>query len=365
MKAGFSLVEMTVAMALVLAITGAVFALMDPAHGVFRTQPEAVDMQQRVRVAVDAIARDLIMAGAGGGKYFASVMPLRRGSLSPDSPGSFFDDRISILYVPASAPETTVNVTTDAGSAVYVGPQAGCPAAAPLCGFAANALVAIFDETGTYDTFRIIGVQNEPPALLRVGGALSKSYAVGATVAQIVSSTFWLRTDAGAGTSELMNYDGRLTDLPVVDAVTGLVFESYGDPAPPVLRRPLSDEAGPWTSYGPRPPEVGVDDPATPAHGPGENCIFTVFEGATVVRSEIPDLGSASSSLVRLDEGRLSDGPWCPDPSAPNRFDADLLRVRRVRVTLRVRSSRSFLRMPLPDRQITFDVTPRNLSLPQ
>jgi prepilin-type N-terminal cleavage/methylation domain-containing protein len=350
---GFSLVEMVIALAIVLVVTGALFAVMNPAYGAFHSQPEAIDMQQRLRVSVDAISRDLMMAGAGTRKYFPSVLPLRRGPLAADSPAAYFDDRISVLYVPVDAPETTLSTSTDAGNIVYVLSSSG---------FAPNALAAVFDESGAYDTFRINAVQDTPPALIRAGGNFSKTYATGATVVGVASATYWRRVDAIAGTSELMKYDGQLTDLPISDDVVGLTFEYFGDPSPPVLRRPLSEPLGPWTTYGPKPPEMGIDDPATPVYGAGENCTFTVINGATVVRPEMASLGSAS--LVRLDERQLTDGPWCPDPSEPGRFDADLLRIRRVRVTLRVRASRTFIH-PLPDREIGFDVTPRNLSLPQ
>lgn len=349
MRAGFSLIEMTIAVAIVLVVTAAVFALVDPAQGAFHVQLEAIDMQQRLRVAVDAIKRDIIMAGAGTGKYFAAVLPGRRGQLSPDSPGAFHDDRISVLYVPAGALETTVRAATDATTAVYVNPQAGCPARDPLCGMAPNVMVVIFDETGAYDTFRVAAIQNDPPALIRAGGALSKSYAASATVAPIVSATYWLRQDAAAGTAELMKYDGYRSDLPLADRIVGLSFEYYGDPLPPER---------------PKAPDIDEDDDATPTYGSGENCIFSVMEGARVVRPELSILAGAPYSLVRLDDRRLTDGPWCPDPSMPNRFDADLLRVRRIRVTLRVRASHTFLYARLPDQKITFDVTARNLSLP-
>ena len=353
MKAGFSLVEMTIALAIMLVVTGAIFAVMNPAYGAFHSQPEAIDMHQRLRVAVDAISRDLTMAGAGTGKYFASVLPFRRGALSPDSPARYFDDRISILYVPAGAAETMLSAPTDGGNIVNV---------AATGGFAPNALVAIFNEAGLYDTFRVEALQDVPPALVHTRGALSKTYGVGATVVQVVSATYWMREDTRAGTSELMKYDGRQTDLPIADDVVGLAFEHYGDPSPPMVRKPLSEPVGPWTSYGPKPPEVDVDDPATPVYGRGENCTFAAIDGSTVVRPEMLNLGSAS--LVRLDKRQLTDGPWCPDPSNPDRFDADLLRIRRVRVKLRVRASRRFIH-PLRDHDITFDVTPRNLSLPQ
>lgn len=61
---GFSLVEMVVAMALALAVTTAALSLLNPNQMVFHVQPEALDMQQRIRVAADALIRDLTMASA-------------------------------------------------------------------------------------------------------------------------------------------------------------------------------------------------------------------------------------------------------------------------------------------------------------
>ena len=353
MKAGFSLVEMVCAMAITVSVVAATFALMDPSHGIFAAVPEAIDVQQRLRVSSDAITRDLIMAGAGQGKYFASILPWRRGSLRPDPAGAFFNDRISVLWVGADSARTSVRVMTGDDPIVPVNPVAGCPSTNPVCRFVPDMSVIVFDETGASDTFRVARVETDPPALVFAGPRLSKGYAPGAVVAQVDAATYWLRVDPSARTSELMKYDGRETDLPIADDVSGLRFEYYGDPSPPVLRRLLSDVSGPWTSYGPKPPEPAIDDVATPSYAAGESCTFTTFAGVTIPRPEMA-LSGPPASLVRLDEAALTDGPWCPDPAARNRFDADLLRVRRIRVTLKVR-----------ERAIAFDVTPRNWSLPQ
>jgi Tfp pilus assembly protein PilW len=64
-RAGFSIVEMMVATMIMMTITGAVFALMNPAQGTFQAQPEVSDMQQRMRVGVDVLTKDLMMTGAG------------------------------------------------------------------------------------------------------------------------------------------------------------------------------------------------------------------------------------------------------------------------------------------------------------
>jgi hypothetical protein len=57
-----SLAETLVAMVLTVVVTGAALSLANPNHLAFQAQPEAMDMQQRVRVAADALMRDLVMA---------------------------------------------------------------------------------------------------------------------------------------------------------------------------------------------------------------------------------------------------------------------------------------------------------------
>jgi hypothetical protein len=61
--------------------------------------------------------------------------------------------------------------------------------------------------------------------------------------------------------------------------------------------------------------------------------------------SRLPALGSGAA-LVPLAAELLTDGPWCPDAASPNRWDADLLRVRRVDVVIRVEAALDALRGP-------------------
>jgi hypothetical protein len=87
---------------------------------------------------------------------------------------------------------------------------------------------------------------------------------------------------------------------------------------------------------------------------------------------------ATDGSLVELDAVVLSDGPFCG--TGPNEFDADLLRVRKVRVSLRLQTASAVLRGAdtnlfmkpgparggqrfIPDYRSTFEVTPRNLNL--
>lgn len=381
---GFTVVEALVSVSIMMAVTGAVFALMNPAQGVFQAQPEASDMQQRLRVGVDALYRDLLMAGSGtldaaGSLSFASVAPLRRGARRADQPGSFFNDRISILYAPSTRPPAKVGADMDsAGADVRVDLQPGCPVGDPVCGFRAGTMAVLFDETGAYDTFRVTGVVGGPGVVQHAGQTLSKAYRAGASLAEVEMVTYWLRSDEAAGTFELMQYDGEGTDLPIADHVVALDFAYYGDPVPPVLVDPEGESGGPRSSYGPAPPAPDVDNPDD-AWGAGENCLFARQPGGQGVSSRLEALGAAGAALVPLSRERLTDGPWCTDWTSPGRYDADLLRVRRIRITLRVETGVAALRGTgplfaragtsrggerfLPDQEVTFDVAPRNLNL--
>ena len=78
-----------------------------------------------------------------------------------------------------------------------------------------------------------------------------------------------------------------------------------------------------------------------------------------VVGLEFNYFGADGAQLV---PDMLQGGPWFPDDEDPQRFDMDLLKIRRIRVRLRVRPAPVALRRLLPEREIRFDVAPRNLN---
>ncbi len=228
-QAGFTIIEMMIATAMMMAVMGAIFTVTNPAQGAFQAQGEVADMQQRLRAAVDVLGADLRMADA--------VRPYRVGGARDDSAAGVYyrPDTISVFY---PSPQDT------------------------------SALAA---------------------------------------------RTYYLK-GAASNTFELMQYDGRQADLPVVDHVARLAFEYFGDPE-------------------------------------------------------------------RLDPSVLTDGPWREDGSH-RRFDADLLRVRHVRVHLGVESAIASLRGPagalfahggsstaperlVPDQEIELHITMRNTGDPR
>jgi len=396
-EAGFSLVEMLVSTAVMVVVTAAIFDLLNPSHGAYRTQPEVSDMQQRLRVGIDALERDLMMAGAGTytgsaqgalANFFAPIVPYSVGTLvnegSPDAPSP---TAITIMYVPPTPAQTTLSSPMPNESAeLKVNEQPGCPedTSESLCGFAEGMRVLIFDERGAYDVFTITQVQDAALHLQHRDDKFTTEYATNAYITAVESHTYYLNAEE----RRLYHYDGYQSNLPVVDNVVGLRFDYFGEPMPPALRKPVTETVGPWTTYGPKPPLVGQDHDSDD-YAAGENCVFALNVGTHVPRLADWLGGAPPGTLVPIPYNQLNDGPWCPGmtnskgAALPNRFDADLLRVRKVRVTLRVQVGHESLRGTnpegqtiftnpgtsrggaawVPDQEIRFEITPRNMNL--
>jgi prepilin-type N-terminal cleavage/methylation domain-containing protein len=380
---GFSLIEMIIAMGITAAVVGTLFAIVQPAQGAFDTRLEVADMQQRLRVAVDALSRDLAMAGAGayaGGRAgplirsFAPVLPFRQGPSRDEAPGPFRTDAITIISVPATAAQTTLAADlAPASLTLLAAPGPACAAGTNLCGFAPGMTVAVFDDTGNVDTFTIAAVFDGPAQLTlaaRPADSSGTTYARGSTVVEARLHTYYLKVDAAAQTSQLMHSDGSGADVPVVDHLVGIAFDYAGEPRPPAL------SAAGTSSYGPAPPAPGTRTSGYPA---GENCVFQIDE---TTGQHVPRLAplSASATLTPLSAAQLTDGPWCPDEASGNRWDADLLRVRTIGITLRVEAALSALRGPAgtlfanagtarnanrwaPDLEMRIQVSPRNMNV--
>jgi hypothetical protein len=395
-QAGFSIVEMLISVTVMLTVTAAVFSLVNPTQGTFQAQPEVSDLQQRLRVGTDALGKDMVMAGGGSysganpmalSNFLAPVMPFRWGLIGEDPPATFKTDTITLQYVPPTNAQTSIGEDMPQPSAeLKVSGDPGCPMDPgtnqddPLCGFEEEMNVLIYDDTGTYDRFTITNVQEDA----QQGGHLqhnqdnfSKSYSKGSKIVRIDSHTYYLRTDLAAQTYQLMHYDGtRNPDVPVVDNVVSLQFQYYGDPQPPIMKKVLTDPTGPWTTYGPKPSAA-----ASGGWAAGENCVFA-NDGSPIPAPKLPVLGAggATTGLVELTAATLTDGPFCPNNVSARRYDADLLRVRKIMVTIRVQSASDVLRGPagalfryggtatqpnrwVPDQEYRFEVSPRNLNL--
>jgi hypothetical protein len=149
-----------------------------------------------------------------------------------------------------------------------------------------------------------------------------------------------------AATNQLRQYDTDNTDVPLMDDVVDMTLEYFGAISPPIFPKPPVGQA---------------------------NCLY---DSAGQRLAGMAHLSASDDGLAPLPIDMFNDGPWCGSGALV--YDADLLRIRRVRVTLRLQvsspglratgerfanagTSRSAVRS-VPDVIVSFDVSPRNLA---
>jgi hypothetical protein len=285
----------------------------------------------------------------------------------------FRADAVTIAYVPSTSSQTILRGSMTEVTSVEIDSESGCPVNDPPCGFKPGTSAIVYDGTGAFDAFSVTNADESGTLTLQPmqQGSLARTYAAGTKIVEVVRHTYFL---AGAS-QQLMRHEGLAAVVAVLDNVVGLDFEYYADPAPPEFLNPGRDQS---VSYGPAPPAPDVTLNPWP---PGENCMWRVSSGMQVPR--LVALGAGGHGLVRLTPSQLTDGPWCPDDVSTNRYDADLFRVRRVGVRIRLQTGNALLRASLasgrgalfanpgtamnaarmvPDQSIQFDVSPRNMN---
>jgi hypothetical protein len=265
------------------------------------------------------------------------------GLRDADDPAIARSDAITIMFVPQTLSQTTLRVPAASGATdLHVDAMPNCPTASSLCGFSAGDSLVVFDQEGHFDFFTVLLTQ---PDSFRVrswqSAHPSYAYAAGAAVAAAEWHTYYF----DRANRQLRHFDGYLTDTPVVDDVVGITFQYFGDPQAPRMPKPPLGTA---------------------------NCLYDAAGGR--IGGDPPPLPGAP--LAALPLGLFTDGPWCGD--GENKFDADILRIRSVRATLRLQVANDMLRgtspafavagrslsaaRSLPDYTVRFDVAPRNLS---
>jgi hypothetical protein len=328
-EGGFSLVEVLAAMFLTLVVVGAAIGLANPHTLAARVQPDSVDAQQRLRTVVDVLSEELYDVGAGVdtgtlagplGRFLPPVIPRLMGLNRSDPPGLVRQDAMTLLRVPAAGAQSAL-------SAPLVMPTArllalpGCPATLPACGLTPGDGLVVFDDQGHFDVFSVISALGLDADLRHRGLQAAYGYAAGSQAAEAELRSYYF----DAAQRQLRFSDGDATDQPVVDGLVRVAFEYFGSPAPPRLPKPAAGVA---------------------------NCLY---DAAGVPDPTLITLPAGSDGLATLTLAMLGDGPWCG--AGDTRFDRDLLRIRRVRVTAAAATS-----VPGRPVSITFDIAPRNLA---
>lgn len=376
---GFTLVELLITTLLTLIILAIALAIVDPARASFERDMAGADMAQRLRTGLQALGHDLRGAGAGAaiaehsrlGDSVPVIEPMTH--LDPAEPVDGRFHAIRIITVPADAAQARLREALVSGNdpVRLKGPPA-CPGSRAACGFERGQSAIVFDSTATYDVVDIADVDAAGGAITTTW-PLAGRYAAGAAIAEIEETTYGLAAD-GQGGQRLVKVTGAGATMPLLDHVVDFTVDVYGAALPPLPGvHPL---AAP--TYGPHPPVAGEDDERE-SWGAGENCTIAVGEGGARL-ARLPALGRFGE-LVRLTPEMLVDGPWCPGTANGPNFDADLFRIRRVDVRLRVEVASASLRGPagrlfrrsgegsrtaswVPDGELRLSIVPRNLRQP-
>jgi type II secretory pathway pseudopilin PulG len=164
-NAGFSLVEVVVALGVTLAVTAAIFDLVAQSRRTFDVEPEAADSRQRLRVAIDAMQRDLLMASV--------VLPYRPVGPSPDLPGTFNENVVTVVSQQASGRDTvrTYYLRGDTASGSSLMRAEGDGGDAPVVDGVTSLSLAFFgNPVGPVDPEDVCDVPPIGGALVQIAG---------------------------------------------------------------------------------------------------------------------------------------------------------------------------------------------------
>ena len=302
---GFSLVEALVALALAMTVTGTAMALVMPASRASMTQPEVMDVQQRARVAAEMIARDVSAAGAGvSAGARRGVLPLGIPAVLPRRLGGQSGDGPSVARATAI---TTLTVpigspVTTTAAAISASSLLLTVNAAPSCGSAPLCGLLAGQDVLVRDDAEHFDVFR----ITRIAGGAATLRHHGQDLSwtyptgAAVSQVVSRTFEFDASVGQLRQYDGDQSDQPAVDALSEVSFSYLGS-------------------------------------APG------------------------SPGLVTLPLSMFVDGPWMG--SGTTKFDADLLRVRAIRIRVTAQAADVRLRSRVPAFGVSIAVAPRNLSV--
>lgn len=382
-RQGFSLPELLIATVLALLTATGVLSVVSSSRAVSSAGAETIDFEQRLRAVTEAVSADLAAAGAGPvtgvfgrplGAVVPCVLPFTVGS-GGDAAGTARTDVVTVLTsTPRGAAVALAAAFVPAIGVAQLAASPGCVLGDATCGVRAGDVVLLVDGGGQADLFDVASVLTSAVQLQSRGVTSGRPFPAGSWLVPVALVSYSLKAGTTADGPQLMSGNGGTSDLPFVDHVARLEVQLFGDPQPPRLGSP--GLPGERATYGPTPPLPGVDN-AQDVWPAGENCMFLVVDG--VQQSRLSPLGGGTN-LAPLPPRLLTDGPWCPDQAAPNRVDADLFRVREVRLVVRLEASSPAVRGvdgtlfahpggardPLrwvPDRQVTIDVVPRALHI--
>ena len=305
---GASLIELLIAVSLALVLSALAVRVLGDAVDAFAWQPASSELSARADAVARLLTADLSAAGlglrvqVGSPAPLAGPTPLRLTSWLPpilprvvaldgaDTDDVAVSDRLTIVTVADGAPQAAVRRWPPRWLFV---PGPTCPALIDGCGLRAGVPLLWLESRPGFQLGEVAAVD---AAGLDVDGVTPAADDAIVAGVELVSYRF----DAARG--ELLRGRAAGRGLAVAGHVLAFEVELWGDGDPPVAPR--------WP--------------------PGGASCLTLADGSP----RLPRWAAPGAPALRIDAARLADGPWCG--AAPFRFDADLFRVRHVRVKLRL-----------------------------
>ena len=244
---GFSLLELLLALTICAILSAGVAIAVPAARVVFGIVPAELELQQRGRMAVDAMTQAI--RGAGG-DVVASNQLGRLADLVPAIvPLDALDGRFTKLMVIGPGINAAQGVL-DSHPAWAPGPlwlaASPCPGAAGVCGFMRGTTALITDGSGRFDVFTVSWIDATTRSLV-ADRAFVPPYAPGAIIVEVDADTFQLEEQRDR-TNTLVRVTAAGAVQPIADRVDSFAFDVYGfddsGALAPIAIGALSD--GPW-----------------------------------------------------------------------------------------------------------------------
>jgi prepilin-type N-terminal cleavage/methylation domain-containing protein len=204
---GFTVVELLVAIVIGLLIAGALATAVPSAREVFDRVPAELEMQQRGRMAIDALSQALRAAD-------------RVSVANPDDDGAYSELTAIIPVVNAAQAVLALDQPSPGGPMTFA--ASACPTVSTLCGFSVGTIAMVSDAIDHFDVFAVASVD---ATLRRItpNRALSQAYPAGSTVIQVEQNTFGLNQQTD-GTYTLTRVTAAGAVQPMIDFISNLAF---------------------------------------------------------------------------------------------------------------------------------------------
>lgn len=223
-QAGFSTIELLMALTVTLLLSGAIAGLARPARVAFDTVPAQLDLEQRGRTAVDVLShavrsagRNVVAADLLGS--LSDLLPVISGA-DPDDAGAF--QSMTVIAPVTDAAQGVLMSDQGAPDAAITLAVSPCPNIKDVCGFTPGAAALIADGAGDFDSFTI--ATTNPGALtLTPNRPLSRAYPAGSVIVEVEQSTFSLAGQAD-GSASLIRTTAAGAVQPIADFLSSLTF---------------------------------------------------------------------------------------------------------------------------------------------